>query len=109
MIFGAGTKAITASSGTNGITDDEMDGFSIDAVKDRAKSYFQSLGQRLYLPMPKQETTNGLAGDEVNYFVNPYTRQNEMLDMSELDKVQSQVAQMNGASMGDFEEEDRNF
>ncbi len=108
MIFGAGTKAIVASSGTNGISDEEMDGFSMDALKERAKGYFQSLGQRLYLPVPKQEPVNGLNGEEVNYFLNPYTSQNDALDMRELDKVSSQVAQMNGGSMGDFDE-DRNF
>ncbi len=104
--FGAGMFLSTVrpvSQGTNGIEDQEMEGFSIKNITENTKSYFQSLGQKLMLKAPSSEI-NGLHGDEeVNYFINPYSQRT--LDTSELDRIQDGISEMNNGTsgFGDFE------
>lgn len=95
---------------TNGIGD-EMDGFSVEEVKERVGNYFRNFGEKLYLPkaQPAPQTTNGLGADEApTYFINPYQTsttqlQGNELDLSHLDRVQEQIAQMSG--MGEINRE----
>lgn len=75
-----------------------VEGFDIKVLateaKDRVGNFFKNFGEKLYLPKPKEETTAGLGEDEeVTYFVNPYS--NKELDMSAIDRVQEEIAQMN--------------
>ena len=102
---------------TNGVEEDEMSGFDFktfsDQAKERAKNYFATFAEKLYLPKPKTtEAVNGLGeGDKVNYFVNPYNP-NKQIDMSELDNLSSQIADRNkpvNGTMGEAEDEERNF
>ncbi len=97
----------TSAAPTNGI-DDEMDGFSMEEVKERVGNYFKNFSEKLYLPKNQSLPTNGLgASDEQpTYFINPYQNpqlQGNDLDMSQLDRVQEQIAQMNG--MGEIHRE----
>jgi hypothetical protein len=110
MFFSSGVKA-AAQQGLVGTAED-MEGFDIDQVKDRAKAYFQMLGKKLYLPMAKKEETteatdtaaNGLNGDEqVSYFINPYTQ-----NMNDLDKVHANISAMSG-HVGDLEPGEKNY
>jgi hypothetical protein len=78
-----------------------VDGFDFKQIaanaKDRVGTFFQNFKEKLYLPnAPQSSSTEGLAGDEeqVSYFVNPYSKSGE-LDMSALDRVQEQIAEMN--------------
>jgi hypothetical protein len=80
------------SAGLNGVEDD-INGFDVDQIKERVGTFFQNFSEKLYLPK-STDGVNGSGEDNPSYFVNPY-RQAE-LDMSQLDKIQSQVAQMNG-------------
>jgi hypothetical protein len=117
MFFSSGVKAAT-QQGLVG-TQEDMEGFDMDAIKGRAKAYFQMLGKKLYLPMAKQEetasttttdtATNGLNGDEqVSYFINPYTQRPDQVNMSDLDKVHANISAMSG-NMGDLEPEEKNY
>ena len=97
-------------------TDSEVNGFDIkqiaEGAKGRAMDFFHSFAEKLYIPasvLPSGssgETTQGL-DDQVTYFVNPYG--NKELDMSALDKVQEQIAQMNSAGMTGLSDIDREF
>ncbi len=99
-----------STASTNGIGD-EMDGFSVEEVKERVGNYFRNFGEKLYLPkaQPAPQTTNGLGADEApTYFINPYQTsapqlQGNDLDLSHLDRVQEQIAQMSG--MGEINRE----
>lgn len=81
-----------------------VDGFDMkqiaDQAKDRVSTFFKNFSDKLYLP--KAETgTAGLEGngDEVTYFVNPYNNSAE-LDMSAIDRLQQEIAEMNGQTSG---------
>jgi len=104
-----------ADNTTNGI-EDEVNGFDFasfkDKAKERAKNYFSSFTEKLYLPKPKTETVSGLNGgeEEVTYFMNPYSTKKGQLDMSKLDDVQAQIAQMNQPVNGvELDASQRNF
>jgi hypothetical protein len=98
--FQAKAAVKPASSTTNGI-EDEVNGFDFATYKDqvieRTKNYFSSFAEKLYLPKPKEETESGMngSGDEVTYFMNPYSTKKGQLDMSKLDDIQAQIAEMN--------------
>jgi hypothetical protein len=91
-----------------------VEGFDIKVIaseaKDRVGNFFKNFGEKLYLPKPKEEeATAGLGEDEeVTYFVNPYS--NKELDMSAIDRVQEQIAEMNkGANTNGLSEIEREF
>lgn len=86
-----------------------VEGFDVKQIASQAKermgTFFKNFSEKLYLSPKKEEHTSGLSGDEqVTYFVNPYA--NSELDMSALDRVQEQIANMsNGTSGLDAERE----
>jgi hypothetical protein len=99
----------------------EDEGFSLasftDQAKERAKNYFSSFAEKLYLPKqaeaPAVSGMNG--GDEgVNYFLNPYSQVGEV-DTTGLDKLQMQIDNMNNAGasradvVGEIDASERNF
>jgi hypothetical protein len=88
-------KAVGASTPA---TTQGIDGFDFKKIasdaKDRVGTFFENFKEKLYLPKSKPaETTEGLGEDQVTYFVNPYS--NKELDMSAIDRVQEQIAEMN--------------
>jgi len=92
------------SSTTNGV-----DGFDMKQVmqgaKDRVSKYFENFKDKLYLPSTPApdtiSTTDGLLGeDNVKYFVNPYSPKEP--DLSELDHMEDQIANMNQGTNGLF-------
>ncbi len=97
-------------------TDDEMEGFDLATftgkAKERAKNYFSSFAEKLYLPIPAaaENPVNGMNGEDgVNYYLNPYS-QVGAVDTSDLDKLQMQIDSMNGtASVGEIDVTERNF
>lgn len=109
MFLSTVPKAV--STGTDGIAVGEIDGISIDSIKENTKNYFQNLASKLMLK--SSEAVEGLNGeDDVTYFINPYTQSPDKLDTSELDRIQEQIAQMNNPVNGTFGEPDfteRNF
>lgn len=85
---------------TSGI-DDEVDGFDMEQVKNRVGNYFKSFSEKLYLSKPKEDTTTYGLGETPTYFINPYNTQIEgtgEVDMSQLDRVQQEIANMGGTS-----------
>lgn len=93
-----------------------VDGFDFKQIaeeaKDRVGTFFRNFSDKLYLNKPAEPSaTSGLAGDQkeeqVTYFVNPYNESKE-LDMSAIDRLQEQIASMNGG-MNAVEETEREF
>lgn len=91
-----------------------VDGFDFKQIaeqaKDRVGTFFKNFSDKLYLPKSVTAETSGLEGDgQVTYFVNPYGSQE--LDMSAIDRIQEQIANMDqGASgLSAIEEPDREF
>lgn len=95
-----------------------VDGFDLkqiaEGAKDRVGTFFKNFSEKLYLPKSDtaMEATSGLEGkdDQVTYFVNPYNSAKE-LDMSAIDRIQEQIANMNKGTSGinAIEEADREF
>lgn len=87
----------------------ELTGFSIKMLGDNTKSYFLRLKEKLLIPTGS--SMNGLSGKEqVTYFMNPYTQGSGKLDLSELDKIQAEIADMSVQVTGiELEESYRNF
>jgi hypothetical protein len=89
---------------------ESVEGFDIKQIasdaKDRVGTFFKNFGEKLYL---SKETIAGLAGDDeqVTYFVNPYS--NKELDMSAIDRIQEQIAQMSKSGTSGLSEMDREF
>jgi hypothetical protein len=96
-----------------------VDGFDLkqiaEGAKDRVGTFFKNFSEKLYLSKTEPTPTAGLAGDnkgdnkeeQVTYFVNPYSEKKE-LDMSDIDRIQEQIAGMNGG-MNAVEEAEREF
>jgi hypothetical protein len=85
-----------------------VEGFDMKQIaeqaKDRVGTFFKNFSEKLYISKPVE----GLEGsDQVTYFVNPYNSAKE-LDMSAIDRVQEQIAQMNKGT-GGIDEPDREF
>lgn len=83
-----------------------------EEAKDRVGTFFKNFSEKLYLNKAAEPSaTNGLAGDQdgeqVTYFVNPYGNTKE-LDMSAIDRLQEQIATMNGG-MNAVDEMEREF
>jgi len=118
LLAGAMPLAKSAIATQNPAGGEEVSGFDFkdftEKVKERAKNYFGNFKEKLYLPK-SEEAVSGLngEGDKVNYFVNPYTKANGQLDMSALDRIQSELNasnQMQGdGNAQEFEMSDRNF
>jgi hypothetical protein len=88
-----------------------VDGFDMKQIaeqaKDRVGTFFKNFSEKLYISKAEPSAANGLAGEEqVTYFVNPYNNSKE-LDMSAIDRIQEQIANMNG--MNAVEETEREF
>jgi hypothetical protein len=110
---------LTLSNGfqnQNKATVQGVDGFDIKQIaeqaKDRVGTFFKNFSEKLYIAKAAEPTaTAGLAGDQkeeqVTYFVNPYNDTKE-LDMSAIDRIQEQIAAMNGG-MNAVEETEREF
>lgn len=85
-----------------------------EQAKDRVGTFFKNFSEKLYLPKSATSETAGLEGnskeEQVTYFVNPYTTAKE-LDMSAIDRIQEQIANMNQGTSGlsAVEESDREF
>lgn len=97
-------------AGANTTTTEGVEGFDLKQIateaKDRVGTFFKNFGEKLYL---SKETIAGLAGDDeqVTYFVNPYS--NKELDMSAIDRIQEQIAQMSKSGTSGLSEIDREF
>jgi hypothetical protein len=89
-----------------------VDGFDIKQIaqdaKDRVGTFFENFKEKLYIPATTLDTgTDGLgANDGARYFINPYSAKE--LDLSELERVEQQVAAMNQGTSG-LEDIDREF
>ena len=92
-----------------------VDGFDMKQIaeqaKDRVGTFFKNFSEKLYISKDAEPSaTAGLAGEhsqeQVTYFVNPYSNSKE-LDMSAIDRIQEQIASMNG--MNAVEEVEREF
>jgi hypothetical protein len=89
-----------------------VDGFDIkqlaEQAKDRVGTFFKNFSDKLYISKPgepseRAELAGGDHDEEVTYFVNPYQNSKE-LDMSAIDRIQEQIAAMNG-TMSEVERE----
>lgn len=110
---------LTLSNGfqnQNKTTVQGVNGFDMKQIaeeaKDRVGTFFKNFSEKLYLNKAAEPSaTNGLAGDQggeqVTYFVNPYGNTKE-LDMSAIDRLQEQIATMNGG-MNAVDEMEREF
>lgn len=83
-------------------TTESVEGFDLKQMatdaKDRVGTFFKNFGEKLYLPQSQGSSTSGLGNDDVTYFVNPYSKKE--LDMSAIDRIQEQIAQMNQGTAG---------
>lgn len=89
-----------------------VDGLDIKQIaeeaKDRVGTFFKNFSEKLYISKAAEPSaTAGLFGaqteEQVTYFVNPYSETKE-LDMSAIDRIQEQIATMNG-SLNEVERE----
>jgi hypothetical protein len=85
-----------------------------EEAKDRVGTFFKNFSEKLYLSKAEPTGTSGLEGngnqEQVTYFVNPYNNAKE-LDMSAIDRIQEQIANMGKGTSGlsAVEEADREF
>ena len=95
----------TAVQGVEGFDMKQM----AEQAKDRVGTFFKNFSEKLYLSKGEPTATAGLAGenseDQVSYFMNPYSAKE--LDMSAIDRIQEQIANMNG--MNAVEDMEREF
>mgnify|MGYP000865931808 FL=1 len=110
---------LTLSNGfqnQNKTTVQGVDGFDMKQIaeqaKDRVGTFFKNFSEKLYISKAAEPaSTAGLAGenseDQITYFVNPYNDTKE-LDMSAIDRLQEQIATMNGG-LSAVEEVEREF
>jgi hypothetical protein len=85
-----------------------VDGFDFKQIaqdaKDRVGQYFDNFKEKLYIPAGS--STNGLQGNDVKYFINPYSGND--LDLSAMERVEQHVAAMNQGTDG-LSDIDREF
>jgi hypothetical protein len=97
-------KSATPVQGVDGIDFKQI----TEQAKDRVGTFFKNFSEKLYIGHGEPTPTAGLAGnskdEEVTYFVNPYSDTKE-LDMSEIDRIQEQIAAMNGGMSEEIERE----
>lgn len=94
----------STTQGVNGFDFKQITG----EAKDRVGEFFKNFSEKLYLPVKEGSPTSGLDGEQVSYFVNPYSNAKE-IDMSALDRIQEQIAEMTGASGLNAADVDREF
>lgn len=94
----------TKSSGVSGVDGFDFKQIAQDA-KDRVGHYFDNFKEKLYIPA-SGSATNGLQGNDVKYFINPYSGND--LDLSAMDRVEEHVAAMNQGTDG-LNDIDREF
>ncbi len=99
-------------------TSQTVEGFDMKQIaeqaKDRVGTFFKNFSEKLYISKAEPTSTEGLAGEnneeQVTYFVNPYNSAKE-LDMSAIDRIQEQIANMSAGTSGmnAVEEMEREF
>ena len=95
------------ATSVSGIEDD-MHGFDMEQIKERVGNYFKNFSEKLYLPsqdIASKPVVQMSGTDQASFFLNPYTNTPSLegdLDLSQLDKVQAQIAQMNGTGEREF-------
>lgn len=103
-------KSVALVQGVDGLDFKQI----AEQAKDRVGTFFKNFSEKLYLPKSGTSETSGLEGngkgEQVTYFVNPYNNANE-LDMSAIDRIQEQIANMNQGTSGlsAVEESEREF
>jgi hypothetical protein len=101
------SSSATPAKAVNGV-DDDMHGFDINQIKDRVGTYFKNFSEKLYLPKTEApvNATDEMNGDEMpTRFLNPYNDNSSLqgdIDLSQMDKVKAQIAQMNGMEDREF-------
>ena len=89
----------SASQSVNG-TEEDMHGFDMDQIKERVGTYFKNFSHKLYMPVKETQADDTAVNgaDQPTYFLNDYNTPSLEgdIDLSELNKVQAQIAQMNG-------------
>lgn len=91
----------TTVGSTEGVNGFDLKQIAANA-KDRVGTFFQNFSEKLYLPKSTAMGELGQQEEQVTYFVNPYS--NRELDMSAMDRIQEQIAQMNRPVEGHFED-----
>jgi hypothetical protein len=91
---------------TGGIGALDMKQIATEA-KDRVTTFFKNFADKLYLPKSTESGTSGLGDDQVTYFVNPYS--SKELDMSAIDRIQEQIAEMSKGGASGLSDVDREF
>ena len=89
-------------------TVEAVNGFDVKQIaeqaKDRVGTFFKNFSEKLYISKAEPVAIAGLGGDnndeQVSYFVNPYNNVKE-IDMSAIDRIQEQIANMNGMNAVD--------
>jgi hypothetical protein len=109
--FQSKNKSATPVQGVDGLDFKQI----AEGAKDRVGTFFKNFSEKLYLsPSEVSNGTSGLNGngkeeEQVTYFVNPYSRAKE-IDMSAIDRIQEQIAGMQGiGEMETVEESEREF
>lgn len=104
-------KSVAPVQGVDGLDFKQI----AEQAKDRVGTFFKNFSEKLYISKAEPTTeTSGLGGngkeEQVTYFVNPYTTAKE-LDMSAIDRIQEQIANMNQGTSGlsAVEESEREF
>lgn len=100
-----GTAKVNPSNTSSGVNGFDVKQIASEA-KERAGEFFTNFKAKLYLPTATgNEQTAGLAGGEkVSYFINPHNRSGD-IDMSALDQVQQQIAEMGKGNLSDVDRE----
>jgi hypothetical protein len=105
FLIAAGMGMIAATPLKKASADEQTEGFSPKSMMNRTKSYFEALKEKvLLIPFVSNEetttqttdtgtSTNGLNGEQVTYFVNPYTSKSSPA-MNQLDQILQQVEQV---------------
>lgn len=105
MLFSSAVKVTTEG----GSTTEGLNGTELSQAPERVKNYLKTLGKKMLLKSGEDEV-NGLNGDEnVSYFINPYAESQTQLDLRQLDRIQEEIAAMNGPVNGDMGDFDQNF
>lgn len=94
-MMASGFQAKAPSAATNGVDGAEDDLLGLNDAKERALAYGKGFAQKMWLdkliPSLKPAGVNGLG--EVQYFVYPNENPVGAIDMSALDRLESQVSQ----------------
>jgi hypothetical protein len=100
-----------------GATTQEVEGFDLKQITEQAKervgTFFKNFSEKLYINSKPDMQTAGLGEgsqeERVSYFTNPYSPKE--IDMSAIDRVQEEIAEMNRGTSGmsDIGETEREF